>query len=260
MDSKSVHRVAESCGLKRHYDAKLKLWTIGEGDKALRFTVDEVAKMNSGAMREKLHARFKPGHVISTSARQLIAEAQDGDTPTSKAEVSEQVSSDVAQAAELLKQTGGGVTAALQEHAENVAAGKAPPVSSKQRKTKGAAKGGVKKEKSVKREAGVVKIDGNPPTKPTREVEGKLWLRQFGIHKWALRTKAKVHEAPAEVVKLLKQSTQWYSAADMRQIVKHAVFTDQDKKLLANPEGHTDYAIKCAKSARDIAEKVLAAM
>lgn len=257
MDSKSVHRVAESLGLKRHYDAKLKLWTIGDGATAVKLTVDEVAKMHSGQMREKLYAKLKPGEAITTTGKQYVAEQKDGDTsPAQAADVKPR--SDVAQAAELLKQTGGGVTAALQEHAEQVAAGKAD-MKQKKSKAKGAAKSGEQKKRTPpKREAGVFKIDGNVPQKPKRAPDGKLWLRSFGIHKWALRNKVKQHDGDKDTQKLLAQPTQFYSPADIKRIAK-VVFDSFDRETLKDREKHTAYAIKCAESARKIAEAMLEA-
>lgn len=225
MDSKSVHRVAESLGFKSHFDSKLKLWTIG----GLALTVEEVASMSSLKLREKL---TPSGGTVVLTGKQLIAESKDS-------------GSDLAAASQILGEHKPAAT---------------PAKAAKPKREKSSAKSNGDKPKTKrtppKREANVFKIDGNPPTKPKRDADGKLWLRSFGIHKWALRNKAKARGADKDVQKLLAQPTHFYSRPDIKRIAR-VVFDDHDKSTLKAREQHTAYAIKCAEDARKIAEAML---
>lgn len=237
MDSKAVHRIATSLKQPVRFDSKIKVWSIG----ALTFTAKEIAKMSSADLRAKVHTKVKPGETLTQTAKQMREESKDGN-------------SDVAKAMEIVrKQTGGKVTSELKEHAAAKGA-------------KGAAAKGASKKKRGKRksngggtegmEAGVMKIDGDPVKTPKHPRDGLLWLKQWGIHKWALRTKAKLHDADSDVQRLLRKPTQFYTPGEIKQIAK-VVFNKYDRTILDKPDEHSKYAVKVAETCKKIAEAML---
>lgn len=115
------------------------------------------------------------------------------------------------------------------------------------------------KRSAKKSELSTFAIDCATPRKPGRKMkadEGKLWLTAFGIHKWALRQKAKKHGAPSDVQKLLAKPTKWYAKAEMRDIVK-VVFDDQDKLILKQRDDVSPRLVKIAETSRKIAETII---
>lgn len=252
MDSKSVHRVASSLQVAARYDSKLKVWTID----GKTFTVDEISKLSSTQLRKAIR-----GDTSEPAAQQQTPEQKQEAQGTSDAGAPAG-ESDLAKASALLQQTGGGVTAALQEHAANVAAGKEQAVGTKKGKKKG---GGTKKQQKAVNpdiiQVACVKVTFPAKKKAKRTSEddnGKIWLPSVGISKWQTRQKMIARDNKEGAKELNKNKTQYLTPAEARQFAKY-VFDDTDKKILASPDKYSERAVKYAKDARDAAEALLAA-
>lgn len=284
MDSKAIRRVCDSLQTTVRFDSKLKTWFLGEGKEgALVLSSAEVEKMSSLDLRMKLTPK---GETLVMRGKQMVAESKDkggdaskdakqpaaerrADTVAAIAEAAKNVighppvsvegaeqQSDAAKAAELLqKQSGGSVTAAMQEHAANVAAGKATDM----KKVKKGKKAATKPVDPNIIQVACVKVTFPTKKKARRDVEdGKIWLPGVGISKWQTRQKMIARENKEGAKELNKNKTQYLTPAEAKQFAKF-VFDETDKKVLANKEKYSERAVKYAEDARDAAEALLAA-
>lgn len=231
MDSKSVHRVAESLKVARHYDSKLKIWTID----GVTLSVDEIAKMSSLQLREKIIG--KNGGTLSTTAKQMKAESSDGGT-------------DVEKAADMLKKNSGDkVAKSIAENASNPKPKRARKAPKKSDADEG------------KEQVACVKVTFPAKKKAKRTAEDEkdmIWLPSVGISKWQTRQKMIARGNKEDARAWGKNKTQYLTPAEAKQFAK-VVFDDVDKKVLAHPEKYTEKAVKYAKEALAAAEALLAA-